>query len=101
MSDMNGRTVGLIWILLCLIGAGAHPVQAGAVASGPATARIKSRVNHAASVSQYRLKNAPVSVMRARGLNVEYIEVPLMGHCGPLPIKVSQRVVDFVQAAMV
>lgn len=41
-----------------------------------------------------------VAAMRARQLNVEYIGVPGMGHCGPLPLSALQRTIDFVNAAM-
>lgn len=38
-----------------------------------------------------------VAAMRARGLRVEYIEEPEMGHCWPLPsFALHRRLVDFV-----
>jgi dipeptidyl aminopeptidase/acylaminoacyl peptidase len=41
-----------------------------------------------------------VAAMRARGLRVEYLEVPGMGHCGPLPPEVSQRIHEFLERAL-
>lgn len=38
-----------------------------------------------------------VAAMRKRGLNVEYIQVPRMGHDGPVPVEVMQREADFVR----
>ncbi len=40
------------------------------------------------------------AAMRKRGLDVEYIEVPDMGHGGPMPVAVIQRQVDFVNSFM-
>ncbi|HEY3377148.1 MAG TPA: prolyl oligopeptidase family serine peptidase [Armatimonadota bacterium] len=37
-----------------------------------------------------------VRAMRARELRVEYLEVPGMGHCGPLPEEVAARVRAFI-----
>jgi len=39
-----------------------------------------------------------VAALRRRGLNVEYIEVPGMGHGGPIPVEAIKRQVDFVTA---
>ena len=41
-----------------------------------------------------------VAAMREQKLDVEYIEVPAMGHCGSLPLKVVQRNAAFVAAAL-
>jgi dipeptidyl aminopeptidase/acylaminoacyl peptidase len=44
-----------------------------------------------------RLHSDPmVAAMRRRRMNVEYIEVPGMGHGGPVPVEVIDREVDFV-----
>jgi dipeptidyl aminopeptidase/acylaminoacyl peptidase len=46
-----------------------------------------------------RLHSDPmVAAMRARGLDVEYIEVPGMGHGGPMPVDVMARQVEFVNS---
>ncbi len=37
-----------------------------------------------------------VAAMRAQGLNVRYLEVPRMQHCGPLPLEVLTEQVEFV-----
>ncbi len=39
-----------------------------------------------------------VARMKACGHNVEYIEVPGMGHGGPMPLDVLQRRIDFVSS---
>jgi len=39
-----------------------------------------------------------VAAMRARGMEVEYLEVPGMGHGGPMPVEVMERQVDFVNS---
>lgn len=41
-----------------------------------------------------------VARMRRRRLNVEYVEVPEMGHCGPLPLEVMRDNIGFVAAAL-
>jgi len=41
-----------------------------------------------------------VAAMRARKMKVEYIEVPGMGHCGPLPLNVVNRSIEFILAGM-
>ena len=41
-----------------------------------------------------------VAEMRRLGRDIQYVEVPGMGHCGPLPIEVVQREIDFVSAAL-
>jgi dipeptidyl aminopeptidase/acylaminoacyl peptidase len=49
------------------------------------------------AVNKQRHSDAFVAAMRAAGrTNVEYVEVPDMGHCGPMPIDVLQRTIDFV-----
>ena len=40
-----------------------------------------------------------VAEMKKRKFKVEYIEVPGMGHGGPMPVEVIQRNIDFVTAA--
>jgi len=40
-----------------------------------------------------------VAAMRRRKLDVTYLEVPRMGHSGPVPVEVTQRDIDFVAAA--
>ena len=52
------------------------------------------------AVSKRHHSDKMVTAMRKRKLTVEYIEVPAMGHCGPLPLKVLQRSIGFVAAAM-
>ena len=41
-----------------------------------------------------------VAALRARKLNVQYRELPLAGHGGPLPISATQQIADFVRQAM-
>ena len=42
-----------------------------------------------------------VAAMRQRGLKVEYIEEPEMGHCGPIPtFTLHRRLMDFVSAQL-
>lgn len=41
-----------------------------------------------------------VALMRERGLKVEYIEVPGMGHGGPVPIEVVLRKIEFVKGLL-
>ena len=52
------------------------------------------------AVNKQHHSDQMVAAMRARQLNVEYIEVPAMGHCGPLPLRVVQRTIDFVTGAL-
>ena len=52
------------------------------------------------AVSKSHHSDKMVAAMRRRKLRVEYIEVRSMGHCGPLPLKVMQRNVAFVAAAL-
>ena len=41
-----------------------------------------------------------VAAMRARARRVEYLEVPGMGHCGPLPAEVAGRIHEFLKRAL-
>lgn len=41
-----------------------------------------------------------VAAMRNRNLKVDYVEVPLMGHCGPMPVDLIQKEVDFVRTML-
>jgi dipeptidyl aminopeptidase/acylaminoacyl peptidase len=52
------------------------------------------------AVAKARHSDKMVAALRRRKLKVEYIEVPGMGHCGPMPLKVLQREVEFVVEAM-
>ena len=52
------------------------------------------------AVSKRHHSDKMVAAMRKRKMNVEYIEVANMGHCGPLPLKVMQDNVEFVATAM-
>lgn len=52
------------------------------------------------AVSKANHSDKLVPAMRKRGLRVEYVEVPGMGHCGPLPIDVLTRHIGFVAAQM-
>ncbi len=52
------------------------------------------------SVSKPHHSDKLVDAMRRRKLQVEYVEVPEMGHCNPLPLEVLQRNVEFVAAAL-
>lgn len=52
------------------------------------------------AVSKRHHSDKMVAAMHKRKLNVEYVEVPGMGHCAPLPLKVMQHDVEFVAAAM-
>ena len=40
--------------------------------------------------------DALVAAMRARGLRVDYLELPRMQHCGPMDYATNRRVTDFV-----
>ena len=51
-------------------------------------------------VSKNQHSDQLVSAMRRRGLDVEYVEVPGMGHGGPTPIHVFERQIQFVQDNM-
>ena len=48
------------------------------------------------AVNKERHSDAFVAAMRAAGRKVEYVEVPAMGHCGPMLIDVLQRTIEFV-----
>ena len=52
------------------------------------------------AVSKKAHSDKMVAAMRKRKMRVEYIEVPAMGHCGPLPLRAVQRDVEFVVEAM-
>ena len=52
------------------------------------------------AVSKRQHSDKLVAAMRTRKMQVEYIEVAEMGHCGPLPLSVLQRDVEFVVAGM-
>lgn len=52
------------------------------------------------AVSKRHHSDKMVAAMRRRRLNVEYIEVKGMGHCGPLPLKVLDGNASFVASAM-
>ena len=52
------------------------------------------------AVSKKAHSDKMVAAMRKRKMRVEYIEVPAMGHCGPLPLRAVQRDVAFVVEAM-
>ena len=48
------------------------------------------------SVSKRHHSDRLVAAMRRRGLSVDYVEVPGMGHGGPLPAPVIERCIGFV-----
>jgi dipeptidyl aminopeptidase/acylaminoacyl peptidase len=52
------------------------------------------------AVNKQRHADVMVAAMRQRGLKVDYLEIPLMGHCSPLPAAALKRAADFVRAAM-
>ena len=52
------------------------------------------------AVNKPRHSDAMVAAARARGLNVQYLETPLMGHGGPMPVAIARQIVDFVCKAM-
>ena len=52
------------------------------------------------AVSKQQHSDKMVAAMRKHKFNVDYIEVPSMGHCGPLPLKVLEDNASFVAAAM-
>ena len=52
------------------------------------------------AVNKQRHSDALVAAMRARGLNVQYIELPHAGHGGPTPVAALTRITDFVRQAM-
>ena len=47
------------------------------------------------AVSKTAHSDRLVPSMQARGLNVDYIGIPGMGHCGPIPTDVRARIMDF------
>jgi dipeptidyl aminopeptidase/acylaminoacyl peptidase len=52
------------------------------------------------SVAKERHSDRLVAAMRRRKMKVEYIEVPGMGHGGPVPVEVIRREVDFVASVL-
>jgi dipeptidyl aminopeptidase/acylaminoacyl peptidase len=52
------------------------------------------------AVSKANHSDPMVAALRARGLRVEYHEVPDMRHCGPMPLKTLQREVEFVAGSL-
>jgi len=50
------------------------------------------------SVSKTQHSDRLVAAMRKRGLKVEYVEVPGMGHGGPTPIQVLVKRIQFVSS---
>ena len=52
------------------------------------------------AVSKPHHSDKMVAAMRKRKLDIDYVEVAEMGHCGPLPLEVMQQDVAFVAAAM-
>jgi len=48
------------------------------------------------AVNKAQHSDKMVPAMRARWLDVEYLEVPGMGHCGPLPVDIFVRYRDFL-----
>lgn len=64
---------------------------------------IPYRIIHAGqdkAVAKSRHSDRMVAAMRRRGLSVDYVEIPDMVHCGPLPPDVIQDNIDFVARAM-
>jgi hypothetical protein len=51
-----------------------------------------------AAVSKARHSDPMVAAMRARKMNVEYVEVPGMGHVGPMPLAVLEQQIRFVSS---
>jgi len=52
------------------------------------------------AVSKQHHSDKLVAAMRQRKMQVDYLEVADMGHCGPLPLQVVHRNIEFVAAAM-
>ena len=48
------------------------------------------------AVSKVHHSDPMVARMRQRHMNVEYIEVPVMQHCSPVPLPVLHRQIEFV-----
>ena len=48
------------------------------------------------AVNKQNHSDRMVAAMRKRKLQVEYIELPAMGHCGPLPLAVIHRSIKFI-----
>jgi dipeptidyl aminopeptidase/acylaminoacyl peptidase len=51
---------------------------------------------HDAAVSREHHSEPLVTAMRKQGLNVDYMECPLMKHCGPVTYESHRRSVDFI-----
>ena len=52
------------------------------------------------AVDKARHSDRFVAAMRQAGRSVEYIEIPAMGHCGPMPVETIARMIDFVADAV-
>jgi dipeptidyl aminopeptidase/acylaminoacyl peptidase len=52
------------------------------------------------AVSKKHHSDRMVAAMRKRKMKVEYVEVPGMGHCGPLPLEILQGDADFIAKAL-
>lgn len=52
------------------------------------------------AVAKAKHSDPLIAAMRARKLNVTYVEVPGMGHCWPLPWPVWRRMIDFVKGLL-
>jgi len=52
------------------------------------------------AVSKAHHSDRLVAAMRQRGLQVEYLEVPGMGHGGPIPIHVYEKQIRFVNSRL-
>ena len=50
------------------------------------------------AVSKARHSDPMVAAMRRQGLNVDYVEVPGMGHGEPMPVAVLQKQIQFVSS---
>jgi dipeptidyl aminopeptidase/acylaminoacyl peptidase len=51
-----------------------------------------------AAVSKAHHSDVMVAAMQERDMNVEYVEVPGMGHGGPIPVAVLERQIRFVSS---
>jgi len=52
------------------------------------------------AVAKARHSDRLVAAMRKRKMKVEYVEVPGMGHGGPIPLEVVEKRVQFVQSLL-
>jgi dipeptidyl aminopeptidase/acylaminoacyl peptidase len=50
------------------------------------------------AVSKTHHSDPLVAAMRAQGMNVAYMEIPGMGHGGPMPLAVREKQIQFVSA---